>query len=146
MYKRILIATDGSERSDRAIEQGVALAKALGSTVIGLNAAPSFRIYAGSVADITNTLEADYRQAAEERARVYLAEVEKVAKAAGVPCETHYLYGEPIHQSIINALGKYQCDLAVMASHGRGSVGSLLLGSVTQKVLAHGEHPVLVVR
>ena len=146
MYKRILIATDGSERSERAIEQGVALAKALGATVIGLNAAPSFRIYAGSVADITNTMEGDYREAAEERAKVYLAEVEKAAKGAGVPCETHYQYGEPIHQAIIDALGEYDCDLAVMASHGRGSVGSLLLGSVTQRVLAHGEHPVLVVR
>jgi nucleotide-binding universal stress UspA family protein len=146
MYKRILIATDGSERSDRAIEQGVALAKSIGASVVGLNAAPSFRIYAGSVADITNTMEADYRNAAEERARIYLEKVEKAAQKAGVPCETHYLYGEPIHQSIINALGEYNCDLAVMASHGRGSVGSLLLGSVTQKVLAHGEHPVLVVR
>lgn len=146
MYKRILIATDGSELSDRAIAHGVELAKAVGASVVGIHASPSFRIYAGSVADITNTLEREYRDAAEASAKTHLAKIEKAAAAADVPCEVHYKYGDPIHQTILNALGDYDCDLAVMASHGRGSVGSLLLGSVTQKVLAHGDRPVLVVR
>ncbi|GAB3039220.1 MULTISPECIES: universal stress protein [Oleiagrimonas] len=146
MYKRILIATDGSERSERAIEQGVSLAKSLGASVVGLNAMPTYRAFVGSVGDITNTLEDDYRRAAEERSTVILSDLDKAAKAAGVPCETHYLYGKPVHQAIIDATDTYDCDLVVMASHGRGSVGTLLLGSVTQKVLMHGERPVLVVR
>lgn len=146
MYKRILIATDGSERSRRAIKQGVALAGQLGASVVGVNAATSFRIYSGIVADIYSLMEADYRHAAEGRARLYLGELQKLAEEAGVSCETSYLYGEPIHQSILNAAKQHDCDLVVMASHGRGSVGSLLLGSVTQKVLAESELPVLVVR
>jgi len=146
MYKNILVATDGSERSRRAIKQGVALAKQLGASVVGLNAAASYRIYSGIVSDIYGIMETDYRHAAEARARLYLADVQKAADDAGVACQTCYLYGEPIHQSILNAAKQHDCDLVVMASHGRGSVGSLLLGSVTQKVLAESELPVLVVR
>lgn len=146
MYKRILIATDGSEYSERAIAEGVALAKSLGAAVVGLNAVPNLRIYAGRVGDISHSMEVEYRRAAEEQSREMLSEIEKAAGEAGVSCQTHFLFGDPVHQSIIKAADDNACDLVVMGSHGRGSVGSLLLGSVTQKVLAHDVRPVLVVR
>jgi nucleotide-binding universal stress UspA family protein len=146
MYKRLLIATDGSDLSERAIDQGVNLAKTLGASVVGLHAAPSFRLYAGAMADVTNALEEEYRHSSAERAQVCLGRVEQAAKSAGVDCHSHYTYGEPAHEAILGAAKEHKCDLVVMASHGRGSVGSLLLGSVTQKVLAHADLPVLVVR
>lgn len=146
MYKRLLIATDGSDLSERATEHGVELAKALGASVVAFHAAPSFRLYAGSLADVTNALEEEYRHSSAERAQVCLGRVEKACKEAGVDCHTHYMYGEPVHQSILDAVEEHKCDLVVMASHGRGSIGSLLLGSVTQKVLVHAKVPVLVVR
>lgn len=146
MYKRILIATDGSELSERAIAQGVALAAAIGASVVGFHCAPEFRLYVGSMADVTNALEEEYRHASAERGQVCLGRVEKAARDAGVGVEVHYMYGEPVHKALVDAIDTYRCDLVVMASHGRGSVGSLLLGSVTQKVLAQSAVPVLVVR
>ncbi|GAB3039228.1 universal stress protein [Oleiagrimonas citrea] len=146
MYKRILISTDGSEHSKRAIAQGVTLARSLGASVVGLNAAPSLSIDANKMDDISHSMEVEYRRAVEEQSRAMLSEIEKAAGEAGVSCQTHFLYGDPVHRSIIKAADDNHCDLVVMGSHGRGSVGTLLLGSVTQKVLAHDERPVLVVR
>ena len=146
MYKRILIATDGSEYSERAIAEGLALAKTLGASVVGVHAAPSLSIYTSRVGDISHSMEDEYRRATEEQSRQVLSRIEQAAGEAGVRCQTHFLYGDPVHRSIIKAAEDNDCDLVVMGSHGRGSVGSLLLGSVTQKVLANDQRPVLVVR
>jgi nucleotide-binding universal stress UspA family protein len=76
----------------------------------------------------------------------YLAQVEKAAKAAGVPCQTLMTKPATAHQGIVAAAKKQKCDVIFMASHGRGEFAALLLGSVTQKVLAHSKIPVLVYR
>ncbi len=146
MYKKILITTDGSERSERAIAQGLALARALGAEVLAFNAGLNYRVYAGGMADFTFAVEAQYRESCEEQAKALLGAVETAAAKAGVACQTRYCYGEPVHQAILDAAEEGECDLIVMGSHGRGSIGTLLLGSTTQKVLVHGSLPVLVVR
>ena len=72
--------------------------------------------------------------------------MEKVAKAAGVSCETMMTKPSTAYQGIIDAARRRKCDVIFMASHGRGELASLILGSVTQKVLAHSKVPVLVYR
>ena len=76
----------------------------------------------------------------------YLAEIDQACKAAGVACESVISTPASPHQGIIEAARKKRCDLIFMASHGRGALATLLLGSVTQKVLAHSKIPVLVHR
>jgi nucleotide-binding universal stress UspA family protein len=88
MFKHILMPTDGSEHSERAIERGVELAKLCGSKVTGTHVMPDYRLmiaYEGAFDPAT------YERIEEEagaRAANFLAFVQKTADAAGVPCET----------------------------------------------------------
>lgn len=146
MYKRLLVATDGSDLSERAVDEAIALAKALGAEVVGVHAAPELQPYVTGVPDLVGPLQEDYRKACAEQAEVILERVEQAARKAGVPSEVHYLFGKPVYESILDAVQRHGCDLVVMGSHGRGSVGALVLGSETQKVLARTRVPTLVVR
>jgi nucleotide-binding universal stress UspA family protein len=78
--------------------------------------------------------------------RRYLAEVAKAAKAARVPCDTVMTKPPTTADGIIAAARKKRCDVIFMGSHGRGELATLVLGSVTQKVLARSRIPVLVFR
>jgi nucleotide-binding universal stress UspA family protein len=93
----------------------------------------------------TGTIKA-FEERAREVGQKFLAEVEKAAKAAGVSCETVMTKPATAYQGIIDAAKRKKCDVIFMASHGRGELASLILGSVTQKVLAHSKIPVLVYR
>jgi nucleotide-binding universal stress UspA family protein len=88
----------------------------------------------------------DFDLQARAQGAKYLAEVEKAARAAGVRCQTLMTRPATTHQGIVAAAKKQKCDVIFMASHGRGEFAALLLGSVTQKVLAHSKLPVLVYR
>ncbi len=147
MFKHILIPTDGSVVARKAVKAGVALAKALGAKVTAYYALEAFQPYVygdGYVID-TSTIKS-FDERARETGRKYLAEVEKAAQAAGVDCETLITKPGTAYQGIIDAAKKKKCDAIFMASHGRGEFASLLLGSVTQKVLAHSKIPVVVFR
>jgi nucleotide-binding universal stress UspA family protein len=145
MYQRILLPTDGSEASGRAIEAGVAFACELGAGVVGLTATPPFRVFSADPAMLEDTPE-QYDAASAERARARLAVVDAAARAAGVPCRLEHVVADEPHAAILDAVRRFGCDLVVMASHGRRGVAGLLLGSETQKVLDHGTVPVLVHR
>jgi nucleotide-binding universal stress UspA family protein len=147
MFKRILIPTDGSALSRKAIKAGVRLAKALRAKVTAYYAMEMFQPYVygdGTVID-SATLDA-FEQRARQQGQKYLAEVEKAAKAAGVGCEKVMTKPVTPYQGIIDAARKRKCDVIFMASHGRGEFASLILGSVTQKVLAKSKVPVIVYR
>ena len=145
MFKVILIPTDGSELSERAIRQGVALAKALGATVVGLTVAMPFSVFAVE-AMMTPEIAEKYEHDTRILTRIYLSVVEAVAKEAGVPCITLMRIGAQPHQEIIKAAEEQKCDAICMASHGRRGVSALVLGSETVKVLTHSRIPVIVVR
>jgi nucleotide-binding universal stress UspA family protein len=145
MYKRILIPTDGSEASQRAILAGIDFAREVGAEVVGLTATPEFHVLSTDSAMLEDTPE-QYAASSEARARRILADVEDAARGAGVPCRTEHVIDDDPYAGVIAAARNLGCDLIVMASHGRRGLKGLLLGSETQKVLVHSSIPVLVHR
>ena len=145
MYKRILIPTDGSTASERAISAGIALAKALHAEVIGMTATPRFHVLALAPAQLNVTEEA-FEVANREHAQRLLRAISDAADAQGVPCSCQHVVADQPFQAIIDTARERQCELISMASHGRTGLSGLLLGSQTQKVLVHSAIPVLVQR
>ena len=145
MFKHILIATDGSERSERAIRLGVDLAKSVGAKVTALMATwPVPPIYVDSATSAIPNEELE--QNARDFARRCLSVLAQAATTAGVVCETVHITQSRPYEAIIQTAEAHHCDLIEMASHGRSSASALLLGSETSKVLAHSRLPVLVTR
>ena len=147
MYQRILIATDGSELSQKAAEHGIALAALSGGQVVAVQVVPRYPVsYFEGGASIAN---ADVARIEKQWADNALATVEKVklqAAAKGVTATSVTLHSDLIAESLIAAAQKHDCDLIVMASHGRRGLTRLLLGSETTHVLTHSHIPVLVLR
>lgn len=148
MYTKILVPTDGSTLSAKAIKTAVGMAKATGAKVIGLYVAPEHvsRIYGGAGGVAAHETESHYKQRIAADAESVLASVLKEAAAAGVESDSTYAASNSPYEEILKAAVKRKCDLIVMASHGRRGLAHLLLGSETQKVLTHSKIPVLVVR
>jgi len=136
MYRHILIPTDGSELA----EHGLALAKSLAAKVSVIFVVEPFSELTGRFLEAVAT----YAQLRREQAASALNRVANAAKEAGVSCETIQVENEQPHQGIIAAAEEKGCDLVVMSSHGRSGLSKLLVGSVTNKVLAHAKTPVLV--
>jgi nucleotide-binding universal stress UspA family protein len=145
MYKRILIPSDGSEASQRAILAGVAFAREMGGEVVGLTATPEFHVLSTSSEMLEDTPER-YAAASAGRASRILADIENAAREAGVACRTEHAIDDDPYAAITATARRLGCDLIVMASHGRHGLKGLLLGSETQKVLVHSTIPVLVHR
>jgi nucleotide-binding universal stress UspA family protein len=147
MYKRILLPTDGSPVSRKAVKQGVAFAKAIGATVVGFFSPEDYRAlmyseYIPPALLSQEEFEAQAKKAAEKR----LAFAAKAAQEAGVPYESLHIPGIAPWEAIIEAAKKKRCDLIFMGSHGRTGLAGLVLGSQTTKVLTHSKVPVLVTR
>ena len=150
MYKHILIPTDGSELSTKAVTEGIKLAKSINAQVTCLHVLSHFHglqaTDEGSRASIDRLTESLHKPEAEEHARKVLAPVEALAAQQGVVCATKHLTHNLPYQAIIDTAKTSGCDLILMASHGRTGVEAVLLGSETIKVLTHTKIPVLVVR
>lgn len=147
MYTRILIATDGSRLSRKAIAAGIDLAKTAQASVVGFHCRPPYpAIYYGEPVFVDIVPEGDYDKETEKTARKYLGEIEAAAKKAGVPFKGVHLVNTSAADTIIRTAKKEKCDLIVMASHGRKGIARVLLGSETQSVLVHSHIPVLVTR
>ena len=147
MYKNLLVATDGSKLSDRAVAHAIALARAVGATITAFYAAPDYPMPAyadGIVYEPVSRKE--YANLAAQDAEKILAKVVVKAKAAGVGCKTTFDIAATPWEAILAAAKKNKADAIVMASHGRRGLSAVLLGSETQKVLTHTKLPVIVVR
>jgi nucleotide-binding universal stress UspA family protein len=132
MYRHILIPTDGSELAEHAVTNGLLLAKSVGAKVTVIIVEDPF----------------DWLSVPETRAsqRQSLGALAKHNEQAGVPCDTMQVANARPYQAIIAAASDRGCDLIAMASHGRGGLSAVVLGSVTTKVLTHTKTPVLVYR
>ncbi len=147
MYKNILIPTDGSELSMKAVEHGIHLAKALKARVTSITVLSLSQIFDLEPESFTKLPEEwGYKTQMERFANKCLDQVKTVALAQDVSCNVMYVEHEHPHQAIIDAANNQHCDLIVMASHGRHGISAVLLGSVTAKVLTHSTIPVLVYR
>lgn len=146
MYRHILIPTDGSQLAQRAVTHGIALAKTVGAKITALIVEPTFNIFdvpESRIMAMPKEFQA-YTEQIKAHATKVLESVAREAQAAGVACETVQAVHDQPHEVIINTAKDKGCDLIVMASHGRGGISALVLGSVTTKVLAHTKIPVLV--
>ncbi|MGZ5095844.1 MAG: universal stress protein [Burkholderiales bacterium] len=148
MFKHILLPTDGSKLSDRAVQRGIELAEALDARVTAVHVVPEFRMMADEsfVLPTSVDLRSRYEKEAKARALKMLDKIAARAQAAGVAYEGVVVVGDTPYESIIETAKKRKCDLIMMASHGRRGLSALLLGSETSKVLTHSKVPVLVVR
>lgn len=146
MFKNILIPTDGSEQSQRAIRLGVELAKLHGARVTGVHVIPDYHLliaYEGAFDPVT---EERIEEEAKVRADSYLGFVRQTSADAGVPCATVCETSDHPYDAILRTADANGCDLILMTSHGRKGLAAVLLGSETRKVLTHTKVPVLVVR
>jgi len=123
----ILLATDGSPASGAAVEQAIDLALPLGARLLVLSVlgkGPS---------------------SARRARQLALESVVARARAAGAQAAEMLWEGEP-GETIVEAAAAEGADLIVVGSHGRGAVGRLFLGSVSDYVVRHARCPVMVVR
>ena len=146
MFTNILIPTDGSEQSQRAVKAGIELAKIHGGRVTGIHVIPDYHLliaYEGAFDPVT---EERIEEEAKARAETYLGQIRDAASAAGVQCSTVCETSDHPYDAILRTCEANGCDLILMTSHGRKGLAAVLLGSETRKVLTHAKVPVLVVR
>ncbi|RYX91427.1 MAG: universal stress protein [Comamonadaceae bacterium] len=147
MYKNILIATDGSPLSRKAVHDGLALARVMGAQVVALNVVPRYPVaYFEGGSTVSNEEVARIEKQWADAAQALVDKVKLEAEAQGVSVKAITAHSDLVAESIIAAAQKHGSDLIVMASHGRRGLKRLLLGSETINVLTHSHIPVLVLR
>jgi len=145
MHRHILIPTDGSVLSEKAIDYGMALAKSVSAKVTVLTVSTPFRAFVVEPGMITDTPEQYGKRTAALTAK-YLNVAKEAALAAGVSCDTMHVEHDQPYLAIIDTAARKSCDLIVMASHGRRGISEIVLGSEAVKVLTHSTIPILVFR
>ena len=144
MYHRILVPTDGSEITAKAVQAAVALAKQAGGSLVTVSVKEPFPYSA--ISEMQPVPPQEFFDAQERIAGERVKAVVTLADAAGVISHAHTV--EALHpwEAILDHAKTQGIDLVVMASHGRRGLSALLLGSETQKVLTHSAIPVLVIK
>jgi nucleotide-binding universal stress UspA family protein len=146
MFKNILMPTDGSEHSEKAIERGVELGRLCGAKITGLHAMPNLRLLMGFDDGIDPIVEQQMEKDAASQALHFLQYVQKTAVAAGLMCETVVATNDHPYDAIVDTANQHGCDLIVMTSRYRPGLVSLLMGNETDRVLHRASIPVLTFR
>lgn len=146
MYKHILVPTDGTPLSSKAVKAAAQLARTTKAKVTAIHVMLPFdpQMTSEGVAFRAGNLLREYEASVRANAKKVLAKATTALK--DTPVETVAVFDPRPWEAIVKAASKRKCDVIVMASHGRGGIASLILGSETQKVLAHSKTPVLVCR
>ena len=145
MYKHLLIATDGSELAQKAVDQGLALAKKLGAAVTAVTVTEPWPVTLAGDVVVAYPIE-EYEQSTASNAGKILAAVADAAAKQGVACSTVHVKDKYPAEGIVDTAKSKGCDLIAMSSHGRRGLTKLLLGSQAVEVLTHSTIPVLVCR
>ena len=148
MYKHILVSTDGSRLSRKAIAAAVGLAKSEAARVTGVYVIPPYAsmMYGEGVLYAPPDSGAAYRRSLKRGGKKALAVLDVEARIAGIASAGSVVSGATPWEGILRTAKAKKCDLIVMASHGRSGLAGLVLGSETHKVLTHSKVPVLVCR
>jgi nucleotide-binding universal stress UspA family protein len=146
MFKHILIPTDGSAVSAKAVKAGIAFAQESGARVTGYHAIERLPAQFGDGYIADEQMLADFERRAVAAAKQRVAAIERAARKAGVPFEPLVQIVRTPYEGIVEAALKRKCDLIFMSSHGRRGLMRLALGSVTERVMRLSKVPVLVYR
>jgi nucleotide-binding universal stress UspA family protein len=145
MYQHLLIAIDGSDLAQKALTQGVALAKALDAKVTMVTVSEPWHAYAAGEAAIPFPVK-EYQESVAKWALDILEKAKEVAHEAGVASTTIHIKDDYPADGILTAAERNDCDLIVMSSHGRRGLSRLVLGSQANHVVTHSSRPVLICR
>lgn len=147
MYQRILVATDGSDLSEKAVVAAVDLAALCKAELVALKVVPRYpqSYFEGGIALEPDEVRRVEKQWADEGQAIVDA-VQKLGQTHGVTTQAVTVQADVVSQAILESAKTYACDLIVMASHGRKGITRLLLGSETQHVLTHSPVPVLMLK
>ena len=147
MYQRILIPTDGSKLSAKAVQTAQQLAELTGAQLVFLNVVPRYPVsyFEGGISVTAGEVGQIEKQWAD-KAQAMVDQLKAKAEARGFKAKAVILRSDLVAETVIACAKKNKCDLIVMASHGRKGIKRLLLGSETTHVLTHSPLPVLVLR
>ena len=145
MYAHILIATDGSELAEKAVEQGLALTKMLSSKATAITVTEPWTAAVSGEWAVAFPVE-EYEKAAATNAQRILDRVRETAKRIGVACQTVHVKDQFAAEGIVEEAKARACDLIVMSSHGRRGLAKFVLGSQATRVLTHSDVPMLICR
>ena len=147
MYRKILIATDGSAVSQHTACAGVKFAQQMGAEVLALFVAPDYQypVYV-EIIPPSYPSEEEYVEQMRRLGQDYMGKIMRSAENAGLKHACTTAFSDTAALKIVDVAEQEGCDLIFMGSHGRSGWGQLLLGSVTNKVLSHTTKPVLVHR
>ena len=147
MFKHILVPTDGSKLSQKAVKEAIELAKETSANVTALHVYPKFAGSPyGTFGPAEDVLEEAHKNQARAEGDALFAGIRKLTDAAGVTLDSVLVESNDVWKQVIATAKKKKCDLICMASHGRRGFSGVLLGSETHKVLTHSDLPVLVLR
>jgi nucleotide-binding universal stress UspA family protein len=148
MYRHILVATDGSDTGQKALEHALSLGRDQGARITVITVSEHYPLYAGDPFGMVagGPVFDEYEAGQEKAARAILDAAAQTAEGGSVELETIHVSNTPPAEAIIEAAQSRNCDLIVMGSHGRRGLGRLLLGSKAWEVVSHSHVPVLIVR
>ncbi|WP_018237146.1 universal stress protein [Ensifer sp. BR816] len=146
MFRNILIPTDGSELATLAVDAGIAFAKEVNARVTVFTVVEPFHLFFSADIEQLSSTREEYEAISRQHAAERLAVAQAKAEGAGVTCDTDQVRTHDVYRAIVTKAQDIDADLIIMASHGRGGVGALILGSVAAKVLTHSAIPVLIYR
>lgn len=144
MFKRILVSTDRSELSTKAIQAAIELARDHGAKLIGMTVVAPYR-YAGMAGCDSQDVNGHHAKS-QHHAVSCLRELRTAAQQASVPCEVVTKETNTPWEGIVAVAQEQSCDLIVMATRVRSGLEAMLGKSQTQEVMRHTDVPVLVYR